>query len=190
MAGKAKSSIGIPQECESIKVAMCNPILQARLLNKEQTDLNVIISLCVGHDSLFYKYSEVYATTCVTKDHVTDNTHAAALYTTESYYLSKEVRYRAVPHARYQRKSKTKHRAHNGVSLESVIRKGEPGHHQRHQPGQPGLAVDRDDGSKAGEMGVQPLEGTGHPLSLRNHRGGVRLLCGDSGTRTDVVAGA
>lgn len=39
-------------------------------------------------------------------------------------------------------------------------------------------------------MGVQPLEGAGHPLPLRNHRGGVRLLRRDDGTRAAVVAGA
>ena len=89
VAGKAKSSIGIPQACESIGAAMCNPILQARLLNEAQTDLNVVIGLCVGHDSLFYKYSEAYATTLVTKDRVTGNNPAAALYTAESYYRKK-----------------------------------------------------------------------------------------------------
>ena len=54
VAGKAKSSIGIPAKCEEIGAAMCNPILQARLLNEAKTDLNVVIGLCVGHDSLFY----------------------------------------------------------------------------------------------------------------------------------------
>lgn len=89
VAGKAKSSIGIPKECESIGAAMCNPILQARLLNEAHTDLNVVIGLCVGHDSLFYKYSEAYVTTLVTKDRVTGNNPAATLYTAESYYRKK-----------------------------------------------------------------------------------------------------
>ncbi len=89
VAGKPKSSLGIPKECESIGAAMCNPILQARLLNEAHTDLNVVIGLCVGHDSLFYKYSEAYATTLVTKDRVTGNNPAAALYTAESYYKKK-----------------------------------------------------------------------------------------------------
>lgn len=89
VAGKAKSSAGIPKECESIGSAMCNPILQARLLNKEHTDLNVVIGLCVGHDSLFYKYSDAYVTTLVTKDRVTGNNPAAALYTAQSYYKKK-----------------------------------------------------------------------------------------------------
>lgn len=71
-----------------------------------------------------------------------------------------------------------------------IQRGGEPGHRQRHQPGQPGLAVDRDDGAEAGEMGIQPLEGAGHRLPLRNDRGGVRLLRRDDGARAAVVAGA
>jgi uncharacterized metal-binding protein len=41
---------------------MCNPIGQAKLLNKAQTELNIILGLCVGHDSLFIKYSEAPVT--------------------------------------------------------------------------------------------------------------------------------
>lgn len=89
VAGQAKSSVGIPAECENIGAAMCNPILQARLLNEAKTDLNVVIGLCVGHDSLFYKYSDAYVTTLVTKDRVTGNNPAAALYTAQSYYRKK-----------------------------------------------------------------------------------------------------
>ena len=87
--GRAKTSVGIPERCEEIGPAMCNPILQARLLNKAGTDLNVVIGLCVGHDSLFYRYSDAYVTTLVTKDRVTGNNPAAALYTAESYYRKK-----------------------------------------------------------------------------------------------------
>lgn len=84
-----KSSVGIPKECENIGPAMCNPILQARLMNQEKTDLNVVIGLCVGHDSLFYKYSEAYVTTLITKDRVTGHNPAAVLYTANSYYKKK-----------------------------------------------------------------------------------------------------
>ena len=84
--GRAKSSMGIPEKCEEIGPAMCNPILQTRLLNQAKTDLNVVIGLCVGHDSLFYRYSEAYVTTLVTKDRVTGHNPAAALYTSNSYY--------------------------------------------------------------------------------------------------------
>ena len=39
--------------CREIGVHMCNPILQAEKLNEQQTDVNIVMGLCVGHDSLF-----------------------------------------------------------------------------------------------------------------------------------------
>ena len=59
---------------------MCNPILQAKQLNAGKTDLNVVIGLCVGHDSLFNKYSDALVTTLLTKDRVPEHSAAAALY--------------------------------------------------------------------------------------------------------------
>ncbi|KPU44463.1 hypothetical protein OXPF_19570 [Oxobacter pfennigii] len=66
--------------------SMCNPIMQAKLLNKAKTDLNVVVGLCVGHDSLFYKYSKAATTTLITKDRLTCHNPAAPLYLTDSYY--------------------------------------------------------------------------------------------------------
>lgn len=88
-----KTSIGISQDCTKIGINMCNPILQAKKLNEEQTDMNVVVGLCVGHDSLFYKYSDAIATTAITKDRVTGHNPAVVLYQLESYYskiLTKE----------------------------------------------------------------------------------------------------
>lgn len=65
---------------------MCNPILQAKILNDEKTNLNVVIGLCVGHDSLFYKYSDALCTTLVTKDKVLAHNPVGALYQTSTYY--------------------------------------------------------------------------------------------------------
>ena len=81
-----KTEVGIDPKCEEIGASMCNPIMQAELLNEAGTDLNLVMGLCVGHDSLFYKYSEALATTVVTKDRVLGHNPAAALYTAESYY--------------------------------------------------------------------------------------------------------
>ena len=81
-----KTDVGIPEKCNGIGINMCNPILQAKTLNKAKTDLNVVVGLCVGHDSLFYKYSEAITTTAVTKDRVTGHNPAAALYTADTYY--------------------------------------------------------------------------------------------------------
>ena len=64
----------------------CNPILQAELLNEAGTELNIVMGLCVGHDSLFYKHAKGITTTLVTKDRVTGHNPAAVLYNAESYY--------------------------------------------------------------------------------------------------------
>ena len=61
-------------------------ILQAKLLNREKTELNVVIGLCVGHDSLFYKYSEAPVTTLVAKDRVLAHNPVGALYQADKYY--------------------------------------------------------------------------------------------------------
>lgn len=84
-----KTEIGVPpgykvqQGCHE---ALCNPILQAQLLNQAGTDLNVIVGLCVGHDSLFIKHSDAPVTTLITKDRVLGHNPAAALYTSGFYY--------------------------------------------------------------------------------------------------------
>jgi uncharacterized metal-binding protein len=65
---------------------LCNPIGQAKLLNAAGTQLNVLVGLCVGHDSLFLKYTEAPATVLVAKDRVTGHNPVAALYTMHSYY--------------------------------------------------------------------------------------------------------
>jgi uncharacterized metal-binding protein len=65
---------------------ICDPVSQARLLNQARTDLNVVVGLCVGHDSLFFKYSDALATVLIAKDRVSGHNPAAALYTSQSYY--------------------------------------------------------------------------------------------------------
>lgn len=81
-----KTSVGIDPKCESMGCNMCNPILQALLLNEEKTDLNIIVGLCVGHDSLFMKYSDALTTTLIAKDRVLAHNPAAAVYLSDSYY--------------------------------------------------------------------------------------------------------
>ncbi|MEG0829579.1 MAG: DUF1847 domain-containing protein [Anaerovoracaceae bacterium] len=81
-----KREVGIRKECENLGKNMCNPIMQAKLLNKEETQLNLVMGLCVGHDSLFYRYSKAPVTTVVTKDRVLGHNPVAALYNAESYY--------------------------------------------------------------------------------------------------------
>lgn len=91
VGAQEKSSIGIDRKCEEVGKNMCNPILQAKVLNDAKTDLNVVVGLCVGHDSLFYKYSDALVTTLVTKDRVLGHNPAVALYHANTYY-SKLIR--------------------------------------------------------------------------------------------------
>jgi uncharacterized metal-binding protein len=87
--GTPKEEIGI-KDGEKIRIgefeSMCSPIAQAMILNEEKTEFNILVGLCVGHDSLFLKYSEAYCTVLVAKDRVLSHNSCAALYTTGSYY--------------------------------------------------------------------------------------------------------
>lgn len=65
---------------------LCNPIGQAELLNLAGTDLNVLVGLCVGHDSLFLMHSQAPSTVLVAKDRVTGHNPVAALYASHSYF--------------------------------------------------------------------------------------------------------
>jgi len=69
--------------------SMCNPIVQALLLNEAKTDFNIAVGLCVGHDSLFFRYSHAPVTVLVAKDRVLAHNPAGALYCSGGYYKKK-----------------------------------------------------------------------------------------------------
>ena len=58
---------------------LCNPIYQAKVLNDAHTDLNVVIGLCAGHDSLFIKHAEALCTVLAVKDWANDHHSVLAL---------------------------------------------------------------------------------------------------------------
>ena len=70
---------------------MCNPIGQAMLLNEQKTQFNIALGLCVGHDSMFYKYSDALVTTLVAKDRVTGHNPAAPLYCADTYFRDRNL---------------------------------------------------------------------------------------------------
>jgi uncharacterized metal-binding protein len=65
---------------------LCSPVGQAALLAEAGTDFNVVIGLCVGHDSMFFMNSKAPVTVLVAKDRVLGHNPVAALYTSHSYY--------------------------------------------------------------------------------------------------------
>lgn len=87
--GIDKSRCGIPEERKlrpGQHESMCNPIAQAELLNGQSTELNIVLGLCVGHDSMFYKYSKAPVTTLVVKDRVLAHNPIGAVYGAEGYF--------------------------------------------------------------------------------------------------------
>ena len=85
----SKTKIGIKDEetiFQGTDESMCNPIYQAEILNHEETQFNLLLGLCVGHDSLFFKYAKAPNTVFAVKDRVTGHNPMAALYLSESYY--------------------------------------------------------------------------------------------------------
>ena len=89
-AGRAsKEKIGVKDEEKIFQgrdEAMCNPIYQAKVLNHEKTEFNILLGLCVGHDSLFFRYAQAPNTVLAVKDRVTGHNPLAAIYLSESYY--------------------------------------------------------------------------------------------------------
>ena len=85
-----KTRIGIPEEAKLNRgcghESMCNPVLQAKILNDQKTDINIMIGLCVGHDALFLKHAEAPTTVMIVKDRVLVHNPAAALYGSTGMY--------------------------------------------------------------------------------------------------------
>ena len=71
-----KYKIGNPEKFESA----CNPILQAELLNRAETEINVIVGLCIGHDMLFTMNSKAPVTTLIVKDRLLGHNPVIGLY--------------------------------------------------------------------------------------------------------------
>jgi len=66
--------------------AACNPIAQAELLNNHGCEFNVVMGLCIGHDSLFFRHATGLTTVLVAKDRVLGHNPIAALQLADSYY--------------------------------------------------------------------------------------------------------
>jgi uncharacterized metal-binding protein len=83
-----KEDIGL-KESEKIYTgkyeSMCNPILQAKLVNDAKTHFNILLGLCVGHDSLCFKYAEAPTTVLAVKDRVTGHNPLACINTVNYY---------------------------------------------------------------------------------------------------------
>lgn len=89
VGGVDKTFLGVDGEdkiCGGGHETMCNPIAQAEVLNAEKTDFNIMLGLCVGHDSLFLRHSDALCTVFAVKDRLMGHNPLAALYTSDTYY--------------------------------------------------------------------------------------------------------
>jgi uncharacterized metal-binding protein len=87
-----KEHLGVKEE-EKVRPGefepMCNPVCQAKLLNGAKTDLNILLGLCVGHDTLFLQHSKAPTTILAVKDRVLAHNPLGAIYA--GHYFSKRL---------------------------------------------------------------------------------------------------
>jgi uncharacterized metal-binding protein len=79
---KPEEKIAGPEMWET----MCNPIVQAMIINNSKVDMAIMLGLCIGHDTLFIKYCEVPLTVLAVKDRVLGHNPLAVLYAGGTYY--------------------------------------------------------------------------------------------------------
>ncbi len=85
ICGLPKKALGLETIRGDDDEVMCNPIGQAKTLNDENTDLNLIVGLCMGHDIAFTAHSDAPVSTLVVKDRVLAHNPCGAIYS--RYYL-------------------------------------------------------------------------------------------------------
>ena len=73
--------------------APCNPLAQAEILNQFDSQLNIIVGLCVGVDCVFTEASRAPVTTLFVKDKMLANNPIGAMYS--DYYLAEIARQKA-----------------------------------------------------------------------------------------------
>lgn len=83
--GIDKDHLGVTHVIPGRHESICNPVGQAAALREKDTDLNIALGLCVGHDALFNRYSSAPVTTLAVKDRVLGHNPLAAIYS--NYYM-------------------------------------------------------------------------------------------------------
>lgn len=78
--------IGVPLP-EGVEFdAACNPVGQARLMNEQGVEYNLVMGLCLGHDSLFMRHANAMSTVVAVKDPATAHCPTKVLYLYNNYY--------------------------------------------------------------------------------------------------------
>jgi uncharacterized metal-binding protein len=80
VGGVSKDDFGIPHLRGEDRESTCNPAGQAAVLAEADTQLNVVVGLCAGHDSQFYMSSKAPVVTLAAKDRVLAHNPLGAVY--------------------------------------------------------------------------------------------------------------
>ncbi len=71
---------------KDMAASACNPKLQALVANDARVDFNILLNLCVGHDSLVVKHLDAPVTVFSVKDRLTGHNPLAPIYMYDTYY--------------------------------------------------------------------------------------------------------
>jgi uncharacterized metal-binding protein len=85
----AKEELGLNEDQKILPgnfEPMCNPIYQALIVNEQKVNFNILLGLCVGHDSLVLQHIDAPATVLAVKDRLMGHNPLAAVYNLDSYY--------------------------------------------------------------------------------------------------------
>ena len=88
VGGTLKSELGLPPQAQvnpKCPESMCNPLMQAEICNAAAVDFNILLGLCVGHDSVALRHLKAPATVFAVKDRLLGHNPLAAIYTLKSY---------------------------------------------------------------------------------------------------------
>lgn len=83
-----KRAIGIT-DAEQVRPgqfeAMCDPAGQAEHLRRADTQFNILLGLCVGHDTIFLRHTHAPATVLSSKDRALAHNPMGAIYLSDAY---------------------------------------------------------------------------------------------------------
>lgn len=80
ICGVAKADFELDQIKPKARETMCNPMIQATILNKSEVEFSITVGLCVGHDALFTQACEMPVFCMVAKDRVLGHNPLGAVY--------------------------------------------------------------------------------------------------------------
>lgn len=80
VCGIAKDKLGLEQIKAGARETMCDPLMQAKLLNDSKVEFCITVGLCVGHDALFNGACKVPVSCLVAKDRVLAHNPLGVVY--------------------------------------------------------------------------------------------------------------